>query len=68
MLYVNDGTEFSIGGRSSGIVIRYRRKIRGVIVLIRNREFSWVSYKRLRYMDSVTWKSMVRLPWRTYRW
>lgn len=61
MLYVNDGTEFSIGAKKSGIVIRYRGNIHGVMVLIRNHEISWFSYKRIQ---SLSWNNAIRLPFR----
>jgi hypothetical protein len=59
--FIIDGTEITIGGRKSGIIIRYRGKIHGVMILVRGIELSWFKYS-MQY--PLSWSHIIRLPFK----
>jgi hypothetical protein len=54
-----DKTEVTLGGKRSGVVIRYRGNIRGVMILVRDHELSWFNY---RGITALNWNNILRVP------
>jgi len=61
-----DKTELSIGGKHSGIILRYGGKIRGGMILVRGRELSLFNFSSV---SGVSWNYILRVPGlRTRTW